>query len=106
MRRIVCYMLLMLVAMACAKFDEPTNSKITVDAPDTLYAEFDEEDTRTYLEQEKYLRWTAGDEISYFPAITYNMHYRFTGKTGDNGGAFEKLTFERFTPPFTPNFIN
>ena len=56
MRRILSYMLLMLVAMACAKFEEPANSKITVDAPDTLYAEFDDEDTRTYLEKDMYLR--------------------------------------------------
>ena len=81
----------MLVAMACAKFDEPTNSKITVDAPDTLYAEFDDEDTRTYLEQEKYLRWTAGDEISFFP-VTSNVRYRFEGETGANSGSFEKIT--------------
>ena len=91
MRRIVCYMLLMLVAMACAKFEEPTNSKITVDAPDTLYAEFDDVDTRTYLEQEKYLRWTAGDEISFFP-VTSNVRYRFKGETGANSGSFDKIT--------------
>ena len=84
-------MLLMLVAMACAKFEEPTNSKITVDAPDTLYAEFDDVDTRTYLEQEKYLRWSAGDEISFFP-VTSNVRYRFEGKTGANSGSFEKIT--------------
>ena len=80
----------MLVAMACAKFEEPTNSKITVDAPDTLYAEFDDEDTRTYLEQDK-LRWTAGDEISFFP-VTSNVRYRFEGETGANSGSFEKIT--------------
>ena len=84
-------MLLMLVAMACAKFEEPTNSKITIDAPDTLYAEFDDEDTRTYLEQEKYLRWTAGDEISFFP-VTSNVRYRFEGETGANNGSFDKIT--------------
>ena len=91
MRRIVCYMLLMLVAMACAKFEEPANSKITVDAPDTLYAEFDDVDTRTYLENDMYLRWTAGDEISFFP-VTSNVRYRFEGETGANNGSFEKIT--------------
>lgn len=87
----MCYMLLMLVAVACVKFDEPTDSKITVDAPDILYAEFGEEDTRTYLEQDKYLRWSAGDEISFFP-VTSNVRYRFMGETGANSGAFEKIT--------------
>ena len=91
MRKIVCYMLLMLVAVACVKFDEPTGSKITVDAPDILYAEFGEEDTRTYLEQDKYLRWSAGDEISFFP-VTSNVRYRFMGETGANSGVFEEVT--------------
>lgn len=84
-------MLLMLIAVACVKFDEPTGSKITVDAPDILYAEFGEEDMRTYLEQDKYLRWSAGDEISFFP-VTSNVRYRFMGETGANSGVFEEVT--------------
>lgn len=66
-------------------------------APKTLYAEFCDEATRTFIESNKYLRWTAGDEISYFPEITYNMQYRFKGNTGDNSGAFEKITTDLVT---------
>ena len=66
-------------------------------APDTLYAEFDEECSRTYIEDNRYLRWSAGDEISYFHAITYNMHYRFDGNTGASGGTFSKLTTDLVT---------
>ena len=96
MKRIVCSMLLLVMAFACAEFEEPNLPKVTIDAPDVLYAEFDEEDTRTYIEDEKYLRWTAGDEISFFP-VTYNMRYRFTGESGSNGGSFEKLTTDLVT---------
>ena len=91
MKRVVCSMLMLIMAFACAEFTEPNLSKVTVDAPDMLYAEFDEDQTRTYVENERYLRWTAGDEISFFP-VTSNVRYRFTGETGSSGGSFEKIT--------------
>ena len=84
-------MLMLVMAFACAEFDESNLSKITVDAPDVLYVQFDDEETRTYAEQEKYLRWTAGDEISFFP-VTSNVRYRFAGETGAVKGSFEKVT--------------
>lgn len=84
-------MLMLLMAFACAEFDEPNNSKVSVDAPDMVYAEFEDHETRIYIEDERFLRWTADDEISFFPA-TSNVRYRFTGETGAKGGSFEKLT--------------
>lgn len=87
---------MLIVAVACAEYDEPTISKITVDAPDMLYVAFEEEGTRTYLEDEKYQCWNSNDEISFFP-VTYNVRYRFTGETGAKDGAFEKITTEAVT---------
>ena len=71
--------------------EQSSASKLGYDAPDTIYASLDDDATRTYVEQGKYLRWHAGDEISFFP-VTYNMQYQFQGETGDNNGAFKKLT--------------
>lgn len=87
---------MLIVAVACAEYDEPTISKITVDAPDMLYVAFEEEETRTYVENEKYQCWNSNDEISFFP-VTYNVRYRFTGETGAKDGAFEKITTEAVT---------
>lgn len=87
---------MLIAAVACAEYDEPTISKITVDAPDMLYVVFEEEGTRTYLEDEKYQCWNSDDEISFFP-VTYNVRYRFTGETGAKDGAFEKITTEAVT---------
>lgn len=87
---------MLIVAVACAEYDEPTISKITVDAPDMLYVAFEEEETRTYVENEKYQCWNSDDEISFFP-VTYNVRYRFTGETGAKDGAFEKITTEAVT---------
>ena len=69
------------------------------DAPDTIYASFDEPnaDSRVYVEQGTHLCWTAGDEISYFPGVTFNMQYRFKGETGATNGSFQKMTFDPVT---------
>ena len=91
MTKIFCGLLLLVTAFACAEFVEPNYDKVTIEAPDVLYAEFDEEDTRIYVEEEKYLRWIANDEISYFP-VSSNVRYRFMGETGSKDGSFEKLT--------------
>lgn len=84
-------MLMLVMAFACAEFEETDLTKVAIDAPDVLYAEFDKEDTRIYVEDNSSLRWTANDEISYFP-VGSNVLYRFTGETGSEGGSFEKLT--------------
>lgn len=55
-------------------------------------ASFEGSESRTYLNENGYLRWTANDQISIFEANTYNQQYQFTGKTGDNSGTFEKVS--------------
>lgn len=100
MRMIIKHILCVLSVVAfvgCDKEVEISISEPQSVAPDTLYAEFDEECSRTYIEDNIYLRWNAGDEISYFPAITYNMHYRFNGNTGASNGTFSKLTTDLVT---------
>ena len=76
--------------------EQSSAGKLGYDAPDTIYASLDDDATRTYVEQGKYLRWHAGDEISFFP-MAYNMQYQFQGETGDNNGAFKKLTTDLIT---------
>ena len=55
-------------------------------------ASFEGSESRTYLNEDGYLRWTADDQISIFGANTYNQQYKFTGETGANSGTFEKVT--------------
>ena len=100
MKKLYIFALVAILFAACDNVttNEGYNSSfIAVDASDTLYAEFAETNTRTYVEEGNKLRWTKGDEISYFPAITYNMQYRFKGETGDNSGAFAKVTTDLVT---------
>lgn len=55
-------------------------------------ASFEGSESRTYLNEDGYLRWTANDQISIFGANTYNQQYKFTGETGANSGTFEKVS--------------
>ena len=96
MKKVLFCTLVAILGLACTKDVDNTSSLVTITAPDVIYAEIDEDTTRTYIEDEKYLRWTEGDEISFFP-VTYNMRYRYTGETGKNNGSFEKLTTDLIT---------
>ena len=51
-------------------------------------ASFEQDDSRTYVKDGLYSRWTEGDLISLFDAGTLNCQYLFSGKTGDSSGNF------------------
>lgn len=75
---------------SCAQNTEDTINPNTKVEGRTIYATFDneEEETKTYVENYKYLRWHAGDEISFFDATTHNSQYAFAGNDGDAEGEF------------------
>ena len=65
-----------------------------------FYASFERPsgiDTRVYANEDLLLRWTGDDRVSIFEKNTRNQQYRFTGKTGDNAGEFEKVAGSGFT---------
>ena len=101
MKRLLFFAALLALLSGCAQSDGVNDRMpVAVDTPETLYAEFaderGEDETRTYVVEERKLRWHEGDEISFFP-VTYNMCYRFNGQTGDNGGSFSKVTTDLVT---------
>ncbi|MBR5139010.1 MAG: leucine-rich repeat protein [Alistipes sp.] len=51
-------------------------------------AGFDEVQTRTFIDENVNMLWSADDEISVFYHNTFNRRYRFNGDTGDNRGTF------------------
>lgn len=61
----------------------PTNEHL----PD-LVAAFADVETRTYVENDKYLRWHEDDRLTAFYGNTLNRQYKFNGNTGDNSGTF------------------
>ena len=82
--------LLALVLCSCAEtfvgkeVARPNNAKL----PDLTASFADEEATRTYIEEGKYLRWNEDDRLTIFFGNTLNRQYKFNGKTGDNSGTF------------------
>ena len=95
MRRLSLCTMTALVLSGCGNFDEQdTYLTNNINQPQKLYASIEEPaiDSRTYIDTDNKLRWSSGDEISYFPGVNYNMQYRFCGETGERGGNFEKVT--------------
>ena len=82
--------LLVLVLCSCTEtfvgeeITKPNNEIL----PDLTAAFADEEATRTYVENGKYLRWHEDDRITAFYGNTLNRQYKFNGQTGDNSGTF------------------
>ena len=56
-----------------------------------LTAGFAGEETKTYVESGKYLRWHEDDRLTAFYGNTRNRQYKFNGATGDNNGSFSHV---------------
>lgn len=69
-------------------YEELTNNESEPADGRIFTAFFEQNDTRTYVEEGNLLRWNAGDEISLFDGNTLNRQYKFDGETGDNSGTF------------------
>lgn len=78
--------LLPLLFCACSSFIEENSAPI-IPAISDLQAGFADE-TRTYVENGRYLRWHEDDRLTAFYGNTLNRQYKFKGKTGDNSGSF------------------
>ena len=86
-----------LMICGCSQFTEHDAApSCTINAPASIEASIEEpqESTRTYVDNDNTLHWTANDEISYFPGVAVNMQYRFSGETGAIGGSFDRVSSE------------
>lgn len=75
---------------ACSESNLPEESitKIYNTLPDLAT---DLNNTRTYAENDKNLRWHEDDRLTAFYGNTLNRQYKFNGKTGDNSGSFSHV---------------
>ena len=82
--------LLALVLCSCAEtfVGEEATRPNNENLPDLTATFADEEATRTYIEEGKYLRWNEDDRLTAFFGNTLNRQYKFNGATGDNSGTF------------------
>lgn len=67
---------------------------VSINSNEEFYATFEQTDSRTYVDGQIRLRWTAEDCITLFRKSTYNREYMFTGTTGANAGGFRQKSVD------------
>ena len=86
--------LVCLLAVACS-VQEPDTKGIASPKDDVFFASmesYSDAETKVYVDNKVKLHWDADDRISLFNESALNQEYRFTGKTGDKDGFFEKVS--------------
>lgn len=92
MKNIYSLILLFTIMVSGCSQDEEVKEQPSPSEPLIFTASFEDKNSRTYLNEDEHLCWTANDLISIFAANTYNQKYEFQGKTGANSGDFEAVT--------------
>ena len=87
MKRITYIISAIIVLLTSCNQDEINKIQSSVVLP-KVTACFEESNSRTYVAEDKWLHWSAGDQISLFLGNTVNHPYIFDGETGDNSGTF------------------
>ena len=91
MRRYFSLLCILALLVGCYNTDEQLINE-PIPSEDRIFtASFEQNDTRTYVEEGNLLRWNEGDQITIFDSNTLNQQYQFDGETGDNGGTFSKV---------------
>ena len=80
--------LLSLLVVGCSEEEMLQNGTSASGEGRTFTTSFENGDSRTYLEDGLYSRWTEDDRVSLFDGNSLNRQYRFDGKTGATGGTF------------------
>lgn len=92
MRRFSIWAVLLATLVSCSQNEEPITPNGTTSKKQTeFYASMATCDSRTFVEDNKYLRWNAGDEITIFNGNSYNSHWQFAGADGANSGKFTEI---------------
>ena len=87
MKRVLFLFTLLLCWCSCSvdvALDRDSDSR---NSGELYFASIEDADTKTYIDSDLKVHWTAGDRISVFSS-TANNEYMFTGNTGDREGTF------------------
>ena len=84
---------LLFTMVGCVEaIQEPGITETSSEQLPNLTAGFAEEETKTYVESGKYLRWHEDDRLTVFLGNARNRQYKFDGATGDNNGSFSHVS--------------
>lgn len=99
MKRVLFIVLAALCVASCTKYEQQdTLPQVEYGQLRACFAE----QTRTYVEGERFLRWHQKDELSVFHGDAVNNKYRFNGETGDSNGTFALILDGSATGTKTP----
>lgn len=77
---------------SCQEADVDNEAKVERKTVPTFTASFENFSTRTYVDSDLYMYWTADDRLSLFTSNYYNDQYKFDGRTGDKSGPISKVS--------------
>ncbi|MBR5850676.1 MAG: leucine-rich repeat domain-containing protein [Alistipes sp.] len=85
----------MLAALFVAGCEQSPIEEQSATGAEEFYATFENDsDSRTFLDEQLRLRWTADDRITIFKKEAYNREFKFTGVTGSNAGGFAQVSVD------------
>ena len=88
MKNLVSFIILLAILVSGCTQDEMLRNGTSASGGRIFTTSFENDESRTYVEDGHLLRWTAGDQISLFDGNTLPLQYQFKGWTGDNAGTF------------------
>ena len=91
MKKFYSLILLFTILVSGCSQDEVVKEQSSSSESLIFTASFEDNESRTYLNENEHLRWNADDLVSIFAANTYNQKYQFKGETGANSGEFEPV---------------
>ena len=82
------------------------NLAVDFGAPEQIYVSSESATARTSVQDNKYVHWSEGDEIAYFPRMKSNVHYQLHSTTPtDEGYCLFKRVSESVEQGETLNYI-
>ena len=81
------------VVVGCVNHKEQDSFAPSVVAPQQIYTSFEDEISRTVAQDDKYVHWSEGDRIAYFPRMNSNVEYQLqsTNPTDDGYSLFQRV---------------
>ena len=82
-----------LLAISCSSQEMEPDFRIMEPDP-IFYARLEDSndsETKAFVDEKLRVLWDENDRVAIFNKNTASQEYRFTGQTGDNAGAFEKV---------------
>ena len=113
MRRYL-HIVLSLLLIGCTSSVEPTTTPLSGVVPQQITVEFESPASRSVVQDDRYIYWSEGDEISYFPRTSDNLQYRLQSneaerakflRVGDAALSGEALDYHYGVYPYDKNTV-